>query len=844
MPRLIIDNLEIEVPRGTKVIEAAEKLGIVIPRFCFHPSLGSLGACRMCAVLFLEGPVKGIEMSCMEEAKEGMVVSTTAPEAVDFRRQVIEWLMINHPHDCPVCDEGGHCLLQDLTVAGGHGIRRYPGRKRTYVDQDLGVFIRHEMNRCIHCYRCRRFYQEFSGYRDFGALQIGSRMYFGRQSDGPLESPFSGNIIDLCPTGALTDKPSRYKGRRWDYERSPSLCIHCSLGCRVVASVRYREVVRLEAGFSPAVNGYFLCDRGRYGFDYSNHTERPRRARIGQTEVPFDQAIQKAAERISQLARHSGKEGIGCQGSGRSSLETQGMLRTLSRIQGWMGPAYLADPFQEETIKKVLSGLSGRVAVSLREVEQADFILVVGSDPVNESPMLALALRQAFRKGASVTVLDPRPVFLPLNFEHLAVTPDELGPCLAVLFKGSISQAPMENPEAEVQRYGETLPAFDLNLNDRLRAISKKLTQSRRPVIVCGTDVVRENTPALAAELVLLLKATGKTAGLFYVLKEANTFGAALLSSGESTFLKILEAIEKETVTALVLVENDPFRYFPDHPRLEEALKKLDLLLVMDYLPSPAARLAGIFLPTQTLFEVGGTYVNQEGRAQWVPPVFSGGLPMEQISGGGHPPRLFRRDIPGGEPKPAGQILMDLGRSLSPEKDFSIQTLWGELAREYPAFSNFHDSKDQLEGTRIIPEQVDEKFSALNRPVDTGKTGNQPDSIELLLVDKTFGTEELSAYSRPAREAGKRPYLTMATEIGRRIGLQTRDHAVLTLDNGELEVEVELNDQTAPGVMILPRHDQIAWQKMAAFPIRLTLDRIEKKEKKNRFGTDFTDNHG
>ncbi|MGC1402908.1 MAG: 2Fe-2S iron-sulfur cluster-binding protein, partial [Thermodesulfobacteriota bacterium] len=156
MPKLIIDNREIEVPKGTKVIEAAGKLGIVIPRFCFHPALGSLGACRMCAVMFLEGPIKGVEMSCMEEAKEGMVVSTTAPEAVDFRRQVIEWLMMNHPHDCPVCDEGGHCLLQDLTVAGGHGIRRYPGKKRTYNDQDLGVFIQHEMNRCIHCFRCRR----------------------------------------------------------------------------------------------------------------------------------------------------------------------------------------------------------------------------------------------------------------------------------------------------------------------------------------------------------------------------------------------------------------------------------------------------------------------------------------------------------------------------------------------------------------------------------------------------------------------------------------------------------------------------------------------------------------
>ena len=216
-----------------------------------------------------------------------MVVSTTDEEAVDFRRQVIEWLMMNHPHDCPVCDEGGHCLLQDVTVAGGQGIDAIPERSGPTTISTWAPFIQHEMNRCIHCYRCRRFYQEFAGYRDFGALQIASRMYFGRFSDGPLESPFSGNIIDLCPTGVLTDKPSRYKGRRWDFERSPSLCIHCSLGCRVVASARYREVVRMEAGFSggstdiSSVTGAgtaLLCQPSRAA---ASGQDRPGRSSLG-----------------------------------------------------------------------------------------------------------------------------------------------------------------------------------------------------------------------------------------------------------------------------------------------------------------------------------------------------------------------------------------------------------------------------------------------------------------------------------------------------------------------------------------------------------------------------------
>ena len=837
MPRLIIDNREIEVPRGTKVIEAAEALGIIIPRFCFHPALGSLGACRMCAVKFLSGPVKGVEMSCMMEAAEGMVVSTTDAEAADFRRQVIEWLMMNHPHDCPVCDEGGHCLLQDLTVAGGQGIRRFLGKKRTYDDQNLGPFIQQEMNRCIHCFRCRRFYQEFAGYRDFGALRIARHMYFGRFSAGPLESPFSGNIIDLCPTGVLTDKPSRYKGRRWEFQRSPSLCLHCSLGCRVVASARYRELVRLEARFSRRVNGYFICDRGRYGFAYANHPERPRRARIGREEVPLDQALRAAADRLSKITRTGGPRAVTGQGSGRSSLETQGMLKRLSRSQGWPDPAYLVDPFRENTVKTAVSRLDGRVAVSLREIEQSDFILVIGADPVQEAPLLSLALRQAFRKGASIAVLDPRPVFLPLTFEHLPVTPDDLDLCLAVLIRGAVTRPVVEKTGAGALRFYEALPDEtipDAALRDRLEEITRKIKQSRRPVIVCGSQVVRETTPALAFELVLLLQAGGQPAGLFYLLGEANEFGAALLSSPGTSFLKTLEAIEKGSVAALILVECDPYRLFPDRARLEQALGKLDFLLVMDFLPSPSAQRADIFLPTQTLFEAGGSFVNQEGRVQWAEPVYRGGTPVEQLNAGGHPPRIFREDIPGGEPRPAGWILAELARLLSPGRDLSPKTLWSALAEENPIFSRLQNPKDSQDEIRLIPDQGHDPGEGGPVPMAGAgvpeKNTGPGDSLELLLVDRTFGTEEMSSYSSSLRETVSHPSLILPAEVGGRLGFRNRDTAVISLDGGPLEIALDLQEHLASGIMVLPRQDQLAWQKIAAYPVRVSLDQIKKSQ--------------
>ena len=622
MPKLIIDNREIEVPQGANVLEAAERLGIMVPRFCYHPALGSVGACRMCAVKFLEGRVKGVEMSCMVAAEDGMVVSTTHPDAMDYRKYVIEWLMLDHPLDCPVCDEGGHCLLQDETVSGGHGIRRFLGPKRTYQDQDLGRFVQHEMNRCIQCWRCRRFYQEYAGYRDLGALQIARRTYFGRFTDGPLESPFAGNLIDICPTGVFTDKPSRFKGRRWNFERGPSLCLHCSLGCNTVGSAQYREMVRLEGRQNEAVNGYFICDRGRYGFSYANHPERPRRAHLGGREVPWDEATLAAAFELARISREHGPGAVACMGGTRSSLETQGALKLFCRTQGWRDPQFFWDPALERKVKAAVDRLDERLAVSLRELEAADFIVLVGADPVNEAPMLALALRQAQRRGAKVVVLDPRPVFLPFEFEHLPVPPGQLDAALGALVKGALSAEAAAGLIEPARSFYDALPGRypgDPAVADRLAALAETLQKSRKPVVVCGTDIVRETTVSLAADIALLLKAAGKEAGLFYLLPGANAFGAALVSApghpdaagrrsgqwpwgpaavgepagpGEPALSAdaILEGIDQGRIKALVLVENDPFWTFYDEERLAWALERLEFLLVLDYVPSASLK--------------------------------------------------------------------------------------------------------------------------------------------------------------------------------------------------------------------------------------------------------------
>jgi len=800
MPKLIIDDREIEVPVGTKVIEAAARLGILIPRFCYHPALGSVGACRVCAVKVLEGPAKGIQMSCMLDAVDGMKVSTADSEAVEFRRYVIEWLMMNHPHDCPVCDEGGHCLLQDMTVSGGHGIRRFPGKKRTFPDQDLGPLVQHEMNRCIHCYRCARFYQQFCGYRDLGALGIGNRTYFGRVAGGRLESPFSGNLSDICPTGVFTDKPSRFIGRRWDYQRTPTVCIHCSLGCHAVTSVRYRQVVRQEARQSATVNGWFLCDRGRYGFFYASLAARPRQAAIKGETASMEEALAHARSRLEALAPAR----VAVVGSPRSSLEVLALTRQAARLKGWQGPAFFANAESALKAQTAVSRLEPGLAVSLGEIHQADFILIVGADPVNEAPMLALALRQAVQKGAGVWVLDPRPVSLPFEFTHIPAVPKALNAVLGRLVKKSLDPADLDGPAA---RFYASLPDDPPPGAELPARAAEQLAGSRRPLIICGTDIVAPECVDLAADAALLLAAARKKAGLFYVLAAANAFAAGLLAQTDATTERILKAAVEGDTQALVLVENDLVATYPDRKLLEMALSKIELLIVLDYLDTPASRMAHVFLPTQTLFESGGIFINQEGRVQSSAAAFAGGTPVRETGGRDHPPRVFGSGLPGSGPQPAGQLLARLaGDSMA-----SGPAAWREClvgAGSGPAGPSDTGAIPE-EGFRLTPKnQSVDPFHSNLRPVAAA----DPNELEVILTERTFGTEELSTYSACLEALEDVPFAGVPRNDAEALGIRDGDRIAIRTENGELEMVARVHDNMAAGVVMIPRLRRLPWQ--------------------------------
>jgi NADH-quinone oxidoreductase subunit G len=802
MPTLKIDNREIEVPAGTKVIEAAEQLGIVIPRFCFHPALGAVGACRVCAVAFLEGPIKGIQMSCMISAMDGMVVSTTDPEAVDFRRHVIEWLMLNHPHDCPVCDEGGHCLLQDQTVAGGHGMRRYLGAKRTHRDQYLGPLVQHEMNRCIQCYRCSRYYQKFTGYRDLGVMGIGSRVYFGRFAPGKLESPFAGNLIDLCPTGVYTDKPSRFFGRRWDFQRSPSVCLHCSLGCSLTALARYRQVVRHEARPNPDVNGYFICDRGRYGYAYANAPDRPRQALVDGQVESVDAALAAAGERLQAVVARAGAAGVAVVGSTRSSLETMAALESLCRERSYTGPVYQLERRKAVALKTAVEHVSEDLAVSLGAISVAHAVVVIGGDPLSEAPMLTLSLRQAQQAGGHVTVIDPRPVEMPLAFDHWPLHGASVAETLRSLTRS-----------VEADRSAPT--EASKSMEHSIGRLAHTLIQSRRVVIVCGTDITTRQELDLAAGLVQALRRADTETKLFFLLDGPNAFTAGLLMKTPESLEDILDGIEAERIKALVVVENDLWDACCHRRRLMRALDRLELLVVMDHLESPLARQAHILLPTQTIYEAGGRWINQEGRIQTAHPVLAGGEPIALTGNLGHPPRVFENEIPGGATGPAWRWAAGL------------------LGRDTHAEAFLQDALDMLEAVlgdldpgRVILPATDPGASI---PEATDEIPATPrGAVTLLLVDGTFGTESLSAGSPALVEVTPPAAAAMHSRTAGELGLGDGGEIVIATEEGQIGLPLRIDDRTAPGAIVVPRHHLIEWQALGGTRIVLQPGQIKK----------------
>lgn len=624
MATIHVDGKELEVDGADNLLQACLSLGLDIPYFCWHPALGSVGACRQCAVKQYTdaNDTRGrIVMSCMTPATDGSWISIEDEEAKVFRASVVEWLMTNHPHDCPVCEEGGHCHLQDMTVMTGHNERRYRFTKRTHQNQDLGPFIGHEMNRCIACYRCVRFYKDYAGGTDLGVFGAHDNVYFGRVEDGTLESEFSGNLTEVCPTGVFTDKThSERYNRKWDMQFSPSICHGCSSGCNISPGERYGELRRIENRFNGSVNQYFLCDRGRFGYGYVNREDRPRQPLLANgAKLSLDEALDKAAD----LLRGRNIVGIG---SPRASLESNFALRELVGAEHFYSGIEAAELDRIRLVMQVLKD-SPLPIPNMRDIEDHDAIFVLGEDLTQTAARMALSLRQSV-KGKAEDMADAMRVQPWLDAAVKNIGQKELNP----LFIASLAETKLDDIAEEcvhaapddLARIGfavahaldASAPAvegLDTEALDLAKRIADALLAAKRPLIIAGTSLGSKALIEAAANIAKALKLREKNGSISLIVPEANSLGLAML--GGNSVDDALQAVIDGKADAIVVLENDLYTR-TDKAKVDAALNAAKVVIVADHQKTATSDRAHLVLPAASFAEGDGTLVSQEGRAQ------------------------------------------------------------------------------------------------------------------------------------------------------------------------------------------------------------------------------------
>jgi NADH-quinone oxidoreductase subunit G len=622
MGTIYIDGKPYEADPQNNLLHVCLSLGFDLPYFCWHPALNSVGACRQCAVKQFkdEQDKKGkLVMACMTPASPDTRISLLDPDAVAFRAGIIEGMMLSHPHDCPVCDEGGECHLQDMTVMTGHDYRRAEFQKRTFRNQDLGPFLNHEMNRCIQCYRCVRFYRQYAGGNDLNAFSMANTVFFGRNEDGVLENEFAGNLVEICPTGVFTDRTlKQHYTRKWDLRMAPSVCGHCGIGCNVTLGERYGLLRRVVNRFNSEVNGYFLCDRGRFAYEFVNSPNRIRTPQLDGEAISGE-----AAEWEFQNLTSSRDRLIGI-GSPRASLEADFALRQLVGADRFFAGVESKEWTLITTMIDILKRGPAR-SPSLKEIENSDAVLILGEDVTNSAPRMALSLRQSVRQQPMEIAKKLR---VPLWMDDAVreVVQDQRGPLFisapfathlddiaAITYRAAPDDAARLGFAVahEIDANAPEVPGLHEEVHAMARVIADALMKAKRPLVVSGPSCRSLAVVESAANVAKALCDSGRQAALSLLTPECNSFGLALLGAHP---LDEAVALTGKDGTVIVL-ENDLYRRLP--------LEKADALLgsaarviVFEHLANATTAKASLLLPAATIAESDGTLVSNEGRAQ------------------------------------------------------------------------------------------------------------------------------------------------------------------------------------------------------------------------------------
>ncbi len=638
-----VDGVALKARRGDMIIEVADAAGIQIPRFCYHKKLSIVANCRMCLVEVEKVP-KPLP-ACATPVSEGMKIYTRSPKAIDAQQGTMEFLLINHPLDCPICDQGGECDLQEMSIGYGADRSDYAEPKRVVKDKDIGPLIETEMTRCIHCTRCIRFGDEIAGVRELGATGRGEDMRIGTYIEKAVESEMSGNIIDLCPVGALTSKPFRFTARAWEMQRHSSVSPHDCAGSGLTVLSRGHQVMRVDPREDEAINECWISDRDRFAYEGLNSPERltmPMIKRDGRWErVDWNTALEAVVTGLGRVRDQAGATQIGTLVSPSSTLEELFLAQQLTRALGCHNIDHRLR--QLDFRNQEQAPLFPSLGLPIAALDKVDAVLLVGSRIRKEQPIFAHRLRKAARKGASVMFVNP--VAWDFNFPVAAnIAADPAG---MVRMLAAIARAVHDKTGASLP------PAFDgllksAPVDEAAGGIAARLVEARQgAVLLGGIAGMHPDFSALRALAALIAKASGASIGI--LSDGANSAGAWLAGAvphrgpaGERIAAPGLDArsMFDRSLKGWLLVNVEPEFDAADPARALAALKQADCVVALTpYAGESMLEYADILLPISPVTETSGTFVNAEGRWQ----SFGGVVP------------------PVGEARPAWKVLRVLG---------------------------------------------------------------------------------------------------------------------------------------------------------------------------------------
>ena len=608
MVELTIDGITLEAPEGSMVIQAAHEAGVYVPHFCYHKKLSIAANCRMCLVDVEKAP-KPLP-ACATPVTNGMVVNTRSEKAIAAQKDVMEFLLINHPLDCPVCDQGGECQLQDLAVGYGSSSSRYQEEKRVVSAKSMGPLISTDaMQRCIHCTRCVRTGAEIAGIQEVGMLGRGEHAEITTFVGRAVESELSGNMIDVCPVGALLSKPFHFQARSWELGRRRTVSPHDSLGANLIVHTRRDQAVRVVPFENEEVNECWISDRDRFSYLglYQDRLEHPMiRENDGSwREASWNDALQMIVHGVKAIQEKFGNDQIGSIGSAQSTTEELALLARLTRALG----SENIDFRLRQTDARFDQALEGTpwLGMPIAELNQLDRVVVIGSFLRKDHPLMAQRLRQAIKKGTQVSFIDSAaddPLFTHIA-GRLTVAPSQLANAVAEV-SVAVAKSKNQTPIAE----------FDaVQPSDAAQLIAQSLASGERVAVFLGNMAVSsDQASVIMANASALAQSLGATLG--FLTAGGNTVGGYLAAATPVKNGLTAEQMLAQSLRAYFVLNVEPELDSDLGARAVETLKNSTLAVALTSYKSAAAEWADVMLPIAPFTETSGTFVNAEGRVQ------------------------------------------------------------------------------------------------------------------------------------------------------------------------------------------------------------------------------------